>query len=765
MKTEVKSVFSFQALLDFWQAQKGAEAWLKLLDLPAPEDRAGWVNYLQTHADAPSVRLFFSAVIPTAFWESEISALVPPFEMDPVLATPRFLSLMRHKRPQDKADSVEMFFCFAWSFALSKLYQRPELLSSVHPILSLIDPESGFTQHFQLSMKTDFLWVNALKPLKVLDEQQWAQLKADPNNRELLSQMLPPGSFEFRGFVFLTAQDITATRQVSQLKEALLLPSAITSNLGLSQVETLLSSWLEQKNLKLNIAGIHENKVTIMHSVELSQADCWLQDQREFVTQDFTGSLFEKAYVEKKMLWVEDVSKLPSPSELEVHMQNKGVRSLLVAPLIFEDQVLGTFGLTSAQPGALGASQAEKLQEVLPLFALALHASLEDLENRIQRIIQERYTAIHPSVAWKFRQEALKLLKEQANCGVAEPNLTFDGVYPLYAATDIRNSSVTRNNAIATDLELHLKLALKVLQEARQVKDFPVFQELQFQVERYLKHLDNGLSSGDEIGILHFLRDDVEASFIDLKHWSSGVDQALREYQDSLDPQGRFVYRKRKDFDDSVARINSELSRLLETEQVWAQAMFPHYFDKTSTDGVDFNMYIGASLSQHHQFDRLYLRNLRLWQFILLCKAARLSHTLAPQLPLPLETTHLIVVQDLPITIRFREDEKSFSVEGAYNTRYEIMKKRIDKAVIKGSGERLTQIHQIALVYTQPSEALEYRRYIVFLQSEGLLEDAVEEFELDDLQGIHGLHALRVKVRLDGDHDTAKLVERLQENA
>ncbi len=750
MTTEVKIVFSFQALFDFWKVQRGADTWLKLFDFPAPEDRSGWVSFLQTHAEDPSVRLFFSAVIPATFWDSEISALVPPFEMNPVLATPRFRELMRHKTPQNQNESLEMFFCFAWSFALAKLYQRDELQTPVHPILTLTDPDSGLTRHFQIRLRTDFLTVNPLRPLKPLTETQWAQLRSDPNNRELLAKVLPPQAFEFRGFVFLTAQDITATRQVSQLKESLLLPSAITSNQGLSLIEKQLASWLEKKNLQLNIAGIQENKVTLMHSVNLSEGDCWLNDQREFVTQDFTGSIFEKAYSEKNLVWVEDLLSQEAPSDLEVQLRQKGVRSLLVAPLVFEGEVLGTLGLSSSEPRTLGPLEAERLQEVLPLFALALHASFEDLENRIQKIIRERYTAIHPSVTWKFRQEALKVLKAQAQHSTDEPNLTFEGVYPLYAATDIRNSSVTRNKAIATDLELHLTLAQKVLQEALHVKDYPVFQELQFQVERYLQHLQSGLSSGDELGILHFLRDDVEAAFLDLPGWGPRVAKALETYQQALDPLGHFVYRKRKDFDDAVSRINSELSRLLESEQVWAQAMFPHYFDKTSTDGVDFNMYIGASLSQTQQFDRLYLRNLRLWQFILLCKAARLSHELLPQLPLPLETTHLIVVQDLPITIRFREDEKSFSVEGAYNTRYEIMKKRIDKAVIKGSGERLTQINKIAIVYTQPTEALEYRRYIVFLQNEGYLENEVEEWELDDLQGIHGLRALRVKVRLDG---------------
>ena len=41
------------------------------------------------------------------------------------------------------------------------------------------------------------------------------------------------------------------------------------------------------------------------------------------------------------------------------------------------------------------------------------------------------------------------------------------------------------------------------------------------------------------------------------------------------------------------------------------------------------------------------------------------------------------LVHDEPMAIRFRADEKKFDVDGAYNMRYEIIKKRIDKALIK----------------------------------------------------------------------------------
>ena len=87
-------------------------------------------------------------------------------------------------------------------------------------------------------------------------------------------------------------------------------------------------------------------------------------------------------------------------------------------------------------------------------------------------------------------------------------------------------------------------------------------------------------------------------------------------------------------------------------------------------------------------------------------------------------------------------------MDGAYNIRYEIIKKRIDKATVENTGERLTQPGYLALIYAQAREAVEYLEYIDYLQDRGMLEPGVEELQLEELQGVKGLLALRVKVKL-----------------
>jgi len=68
---------------------------------------------------------------------------------------------------------------------------------------------------------------------------------------------------------------------------------------------------------------------------------------------------------------------------------------------------------------------------------------------------------------------------------------------------------------------------------------------------------------------------------------------------------------------------------------------------------------------------------------------------------------------------------------------------------VRGTTERVTQPGKIAIVYSQEAEAAEYRDYIAYLQSLGSLERDVEPLDLEELQGVSGLRALRVTVSLE----------------
>jgi hypothetical protein len=125
---------------------------------------------------------------------------------------------------------------------------------------------------------------------------------------------------------------------------------------------------------------------------------------------------------------------------------------------------------------------------------------------------------------------------------------------------------------------------------------------------------------------------------------------------------------------------------------------------------------------------------------------ARLTNNLLQKMPVPLQTASLIFVHSSRIDICFRNDERRFDVEGYYNIRYEVIKKRIDKVCIKNSKERLTQPGKIALVYFNDDEAEGYITLIKQFQKNKDLKNDMQFIELENLQGVSGLKALRVSI-------------------
>jgi len=195
--------------------------------------------------------------------------------------------------------------------------------------------------------------------------------------------------------------------------------------------------------------------------------------------------------------------------------------------------------------------------------------------------------------------------------------------------------------------------------------------------------------------------------------------------------------------------INDQIANHLDRQQEKAQKIYPHYFEKYKTDGVEYNMYVGQSLVKKQDYSPIYLQNLQLWQLETMVGTERLVRKLEPQLPLKLQIASLIMVHGSQITVKFKMSSKSFDVDGAYNIRYEILKKRIDKAHVKGASQRLTLPGKIAIVYSQDRDAEIYRRYLGFLISKGMITPEIEELELEDLQGVTGLKALRVAVNYE----------------
>ena len=704
------------------------------------------------------VDMLMAAVFPAAVLDREYGAAITPFQLRGFYATPPFEQLFLaddgtfHGRMNIEPSTLNaMRLLRAYALVLARVYSI-ELDLDYSFIFTVADPETGLDRHFKAQFDLRFVDVVPVGPTPPLTEENRRRLHGNLLDRDFLLKILPPEKFVFRGFTILKAVEVTDQEVLSSLKRDLIDKESIVSNARFLALQQKLRTLFRRPELRFGLAALSGDQVLILNYGAKSEHACIFADSRHHTKEEFKGSVYERAVHQGSALVIEDLTALRDKTDVDEEIIQSGVRNLVVAPLLYQGRVIGTLELGSPHPGDLNATHLPKLHEVLPLFSMAVQRSMEELNNRIQALIKEKCTAIHPVVEWRFRRAVLKSIEHHAAGAEAsgqelEP-IVFERVYPLYALSDIRGSSIERSLAIQADVLTQLRLARDVVQAAHAAKRLPALDELLYRVNKHAAKIEKSLNSGDEVGVVTFLRGDVERLFDHLQGFGPAVRERIEAYRAALDPRFGTVYARRRLFEESVTRIADTISSYLDLEEQTAQGMFPHYFEKQKTDGVDYQIYVGASLVEDGRFDPLYLKSLRLWQLMVTCGIALRTHQLRDQLPVPLEATHLVLVQHAPLSIRFRFDEKRFDVDGAYDIRYEIVKKRIDKALIKGASERVTQPGKIAIVYAQRAEANEYRGYIEYLQNLGYLTGEVEDLELDELQGVHGLHALRVTVDL-----------------
>src|SRR5881628_3872367 len=704
------------------------------------------------------VDVLMAAVFPAAVLDREYGAAIAPFQLRGFYATPPFQQLFlaedgtfRGRMNIEPSTLNAMRLLRAYALVLARVYSI-DLDLDYSFIFSVADPDTGLDRHFKAQFDLRFVEVVPVGPTPPLTDEDRRRLHGNLLDRDFLLAILPPEKFVFRGFTILKAVEVTDQEVLSSLKRDLIDKESIVSNARFLALQQKLRTLFRRPELRFGLAALSGDQVLILNYGAKNEHACIFADSRHHTKEEFKGSVYERAVRQGSPLVIHDLTAMPDRTAVDDEIIQSGARNLVVAPLLYQDRVIGTFELESPHPGDLNVTHLPKLHEVLPLFSMAVQRSMEELNTRIQALIKEKCTAIHPVVEWRFRRAVLNHFERRAgnapDAGAELEPIVFKHVHPLYALSDIRGSSIERSLAIQADVLTQLRLAKDVVHAAHAATRLPALDELLYRVNKHIAKIEKNLNSGDEVSVITFLRGDVERLFDHLQGFGPAVRERIEAYRTTLDPRFGTVYARRKLFEESVTRIADTISSYLDLEDQTAQGMFPHYFEKQKTDGVDHQIYVGASLLEDGRFDSLYLKSLRLWQLMVTCGIALRAERLKTRLPVVLDVTSLILIQHMPLAIRFRQDEKRFDVDGAYDIRYEIVKKRIDKALIKGTPERVTQPGQIAIVYGQPAEAQEYRGYLEYLRDLGYIAGEVEELELEELQGVHGLRALRVTVAL-----------------
>lgn len=612
------------------------------------------------------------------------------------------------------------------------------------------DPQNVF-RYYKIMYNADFTEIFLNDESLKITEKDYFELLDNFENIELWKEKFPPNSYTFKGFVISNLFDVTDDQSISNIKSTLIgqdkrkdenfmneFHEIFRSLLGLKELEVGFSIYNEEEDAFERVYGAGMNSFLLMdlETAQCSDALCkWSYNKLLKENQYFSISDVDAAY---------EKTKGKAPHIKTLHRQN--IKSAIFAPIANDDGLMGILELVSNRPKVLNSILANKLVDIMPYIVAAVERSKDEEQNLIKAIIQKECTAIHDSVIWRFEAEARRFIKDDMNGEKAMfKKISFNNVYPLYGQIDIQGSSDARNEATKLDLLEQLKLAKTVLEQAKKIENLPIYEQFIYQINEYSQQLDSSFQVDSEQIILNFFNQDINPLLDHLKERET-VQLAVDNYYIHINRSMNEVYRHRKDFDDTITSINEKMAGLLDEKQKQAQIMYPHFFERFKTDGVEHNMYIGESITKEQSFNEIYLYNLRLWQLQAMCEMENAYYQMRHKLPISLDVASMILVFNRPLSISFRMDEKQFDVDGTYNARYEIVKKRVDKAFIKGTEERVTQKGKIAIVYSHKQDEIEYLRYIRFLQSKQMVDTDIEIVELQDLQAVTGLKAIRVSI-------------------
>ena len=551
-----------------------------------------------------------------------------------------------------------------------KLNESPEL---IYPVA---DAETGMLRYYKIRYDRRFIKLHLKGELPGIQDCAVCMNTFRILDLEKQLTTMPLNLFEAEGFAVWVVEDVTLSESVDRIKKILLCEKDFDTT-GIDELKKAVKA----------LTGMQDAEVGLMPFIKVNDQFVLSEEVgrhglvcRQWLNNEKDGLAAFREHIE---FLVQNPSPTPI-SNLDEGLLDfatflrplweKGTRSFISYPMQNYGGLIGILELASPVQNAFTQETIGKLERAIPFLSLAMLKCRDKFQNRIEKVIMEKFTALQQSVEWKFAEVAWEYLLDNDN-GVLSKNVVFEDVYPLYGAIDIRNSTLHRNNAIQKDLKEHLSLIANTLKQLHATTQLPLLEGLEFKNENIRDSIEENITAEDEIKINEFLCNEAEPVLLHLQKNNPEAKKIIDDYFNRSDQVGSSIHRYRLEYEETISEINNTLIDYLEKEEETIQRSYPHYFEKYRTDGIEYNIYIGQSIAPDKPFDILFLKNIRLWQLKSMAEAARITHRLIPKLKLPVQTTQLILVQSQPITILFRRDERKFDVEGAYNTRYEIIKK------------------------------------------------------------------------------------------
>ncbi|WP_025762315.1 hypothetical protein [Dyadobacter tibetensis] len=694
-------------------------------------------------------------------------AFCPPMQPTVFYGTDAFYELVMDKsfmqlkcQVMEQSESeTEDHIKLIYSVILEKLYGFPPLPHAIQTI-SLLDENTGLFSYYRCNIDNSYVEIAPTGELPHFDidllRKEW-QERMDPS---AILKILPLSNFVFSGFSILSLENITADYAIERLKNMLINKDTSSSESQYEELSDTLSILVGSRKVSFDLLPLMKvNGRPIINQQFIKSSRMYDILLKGDYSEENLEQLAEQYFDNPKMVFMPTIQLTEDSPDYLRNIKAGGILSFTMMPIYCNQALVGVLNVYSSEENLVNERILARLQGALPYAQQLLQKDIMAFNRQLDEVIKDRFTSLQGAVEWKFKEVAWDYLKHEHEPGSKAKKdiekIVFKDVYPLYGAIDIRNSTVERAVALQADLEVQFQALIDTLTLIRKKAGFGLAQAMIFNTNTFFEKIRLHRSDSDEVQLHHFLDDELHPFLIHfLENDGASLPEDIRaevlasinQYFAMIDEETGEAFQNRRALELSMGQINSAINQYLDLSRLEIQQTYPIYFEKFRTDGIEYDIYMGQSIAPQKAFNELYLKNIRYWQISSMAAIAKMTHHLGPNIPRQLETTQLIFIHSGSIDIGFRDDERRFDVEGAYNIRYQVIKKRIDKVHVLQTGERLTQPGKIALVYFNEDILKEYLSYISTLQNQNILLDDLEQLELEELQGVYGLRALRVGI-------------------
>lgn len=710
------------------------------------------INGLYKHRS--TLELIFIILTPLMANEKELFwALSTPVPNQLFFSTDLLYDFILENAPENKHDDNQQLarekeqLTFIYSTILSRFYKYNTLFSD-DLIFASKRKETDLSQYYKVNVDTQFIEITYKNgTLPTLNLQQFHNLSQDGNSLKTLQNILPLSDFKFDGFTVVSLTDVTLQHSLDVIKNTLV--NHACANNAFDEVVQALKTLANNANLNFSLLPLFTvNGKPVFDANEKGTSALITAYQHFNFNENVIYQSLANYQQKPRPLFLTAIDKAQL-SEMPVMrlVKETGVKFYAILPVFYNAQMVGVLEIFSAAEITITDEELNAIYAALPLLGQLFQLRIDEFNTELTSVLKDKFTALQPAVQWKFNQQAWAYIKDSKRNSSAIPTITFKDLYPLFGAIDIRNSTLENNLAQKKDLQVQLLKLQQTLKELRTAVNLDLLDKYIFECTNWLESIEKNFSPSEQDALNNFLNIEVLPTLKQIAPSHLQSNNVVDEYMAFIDPTNGHAFANRRAIATALMQINTNVNNYLERAVAELQKSYPCYFSKFRTDGVEYDIYIGQEIAPEIHFDEVYLKNIRLWQLQSMVEIARLTKHLSKQMEKPLYTTQLIFIHSNPITITFRNDERRFDVEGTYNVRYEVIKKRIDKITIAGTKERLTKVGSVSLVYYNDVDVKEYITYITFLQNQGYLQDQLSYFDLEEAQGVTGLKAIRVDVK------------------